>query len=232
MARIYYGDVSPLLGEGALERALDRLPPFQRERVKAMRRIEDRARSAGAWCLLLAALKEEGTDFAGRTFFRQEGGKPCLSGPGAPQFNLTHGGMTAACAVGRGPVGADFQPITAARPAVVRRCFAPEEAAALAALPPGERDGALCRVWSAKESAAKALGRGLALPFDRLVICREGERAFARWAGRELPLFAWPLAGGWLTVCAGEDCAPPRLLPPEILWNGLAPTGGAEGRNE
>jgi 4'-phosphopantetheinyl transferase len=96
-------------------------------------------------------------------------GKPHLTaGAGAPhrlRFNLAHCGAAAQLAVTvDDDVGVDLeQPLPEnAWPAVARRCCSPGELTVLASLPPHARALALAQIWTRKEAAGKALGRGLA----------------------------------------------------------------------
>lgn len=97
-------------------------------------------------------------------------GKPALKSA-TLAFNLSHSGDAAAVALARGvEVGVDLE--TASRPRsharLAQRYFCASETQALAALAPHEREAAFLRLWTAKESVLKALGRGLAFGLDRL----------------------------------------------------------------
>jgi 4'-phosphopantetheinyl transferase len=95
-------------------------------------------------------------------------GKPHLiTGTGAPhrlRFNLAHCGAAALLAVTvDDDVGVDLeQPLPEdAWTAVARRCCSAGELTVLASLPPDARALALAQIWTRKEAAGKALGRGL-----------------------------------------------------------------------
>lgn len=97
-------------------------------------------------------------------------GKPALA-TAALSFNLSHSGDAAAVALARGiEVGIDLETMSRPRPhaRLARRFFCPSEARALAAVAPQDRETAFLRLWTAKESVLKALGRGLAFGLDRL----------------------------------------------------------------
>jgi 4'-phosphopantetheinyl transferase len=90
-------------------------------------------------------------------------GKPAIHGA-AIQFNLSHSGAMAACAVTQDrPVGIDIERI---RPmpeleSIARRVLQPEECRQLLELGAEERLAAFFRCWTRREAYVKALGAGL-----------------------------------------------------------------------
>jgi 4'-phosphopantetheinyl transferase len=101
-------------------------------------------------------------------FGRESRGRPFLRHAGAPDFNLSDtvgGTLVAVCGAGR--IGVDLERIDRALPAVriARRWFAPDEAAALAALPELGARLRFLQWWTAKEASCKATGTGI---FGRL----------------------------------------------------------------
>ena len=89
-------------------------------------------------------------------------GKPVLQ-QHALHFNLSHSGALALVAVACVPVGIDLEQ---ARPEVDAAALAPlvchpAERAALAALPPGQRQQHFLQLWTHKEAYCKLLGTGL-----------------------------------------------------------------------
>jgi 4'-phosphopantetheinyl transferase len=124
-------------------------------------------------------------------------GKPALQGTPL-QFNLSHSGAIAACAVARSEeVGIDIEKL---RPMsdlerVARRFFHPEESRKLLALREEDRAPAFFRCWTRKEAYIKALGDGLFAPLDRFeVTLAPGEPvAFVHIDDR--PAAEWSLLG-------------------------------------
>lgn len=103
-------------------------------------------------------------------FVEGANGKPAVA-PSLPRvaFNLSHTRGLIALAVSRGlaqaPLGVDVE--DAGRDielSVAERFFAPEEVAALRALPAGEQRRRFFTLWSLKESFIKATGLGMSLP--------------------------------------------------------------------
>ena len=132
-------------------------------------------------------------------------GKPRLAGScgqGRIRFNVSHSGDLWACAVGfHREVGLDVEELRPERAveSIIKRYFAPAEAAALAALPDAERPAAFHRVWTRKEAWLKARGFGITVPLDsfevshgageaRLLATRPDPAEAARWTLRDLDL--------------------------------------------
>ena len=102
---------------------------------------------------------------------RGEHGKPRLAGPRVLEFNLSHSGRALLVGVSRSrPLGVDLEASRQNRPVLdlARRYFDPAEAAALAALPEGQRQCAFLRLWSCKEAVLKAHGRGIGYGLNRI----------------------------------------------------------------
>jgi len=114
-------------------------------------------------------------------------------------LSISHSaGRALAAIAGSAPLGADLERIEPRSPLLVDDYFTADEAARVAACPPGDRDRAITAIWSAKESALKARRTGL----------REDPRRMRVALGRGAPHAAWhplqvtvdgepPLAGWW-----------------------------------
>jgi 4'-phosphopantetheinyl transferase len=97
-------------------------------------------------------------------FAREYKGRPYLAHEGAPDFNLSDTTGGTLLAVTRGArVGVDLE-LAARKPPALRlaaRYFAPQEAAALATMPPEDAARAFILSWTAKEASCKATGTGI-----------------------------------------------------------------------
>jgi 4'-phosphopantetheinyl transferase len=157
------------------------------------------------------------------------GGKPHLASPASTgvEHNLSDSGDLALLAVSRaGPVGVDVEYMRPQREleAIARSHFAPEEQAALSALPDGERFAAFYRIWTRKEAFIKATGTGLAYGLARFAVTHTARDArLTRVA--EGPPTAWSLRA--LAVPAGYEAAlvsrAPALPHEERTWSGVTP---------
>jgi 4'-phosphopantetheinyl transferase len=142
-------------------------------------------------------------------------GKPALRGA-ALQFNLSHSGAMAACAVALDKeIGIDIELI---RPmsdleSIARRFFHAEECRKLLVLSEEDRETAFFRCWTRKEAYIKALGDGLYAPLDRfeVTLAADEPAAFVQIDGRpaaaEWSLFGLDVGPGYagaVAVC-GTD---------------------------
>ena len=130
---------------------------------------------------------------------RGEHGKPHFPGPfGKLGFNWSHSGGRALFAIGCGgegfEVGVDIERVRP-RPRALElaaRFFAPDETAALAALPEERLLHGFLRFWTAKEAVLKANGGGLSYGLERVSFAL-GDAAVTPVAfqGEIAPASAW-----------------------------------------
>jgi 4'-phosphopantetheinyl transferase len=130
-------------------------------------------------------------------FRRTPRGKPYLDPESGIRFNLSHSDGMALVAVARGgEVGVDVERIREMPDAlrIAQRILRPEEADALAALPPERYAEPFFRYWTRFEARLKAAGQGL---------------------GDKLPTNAWPVTdlepGPGYTAAVAAECAPGRV---------------------
>jgi 4'-phosphopantetheinyl transferase len=108
-----------------------------------------------------------------------------VEGARAPAgVSLSHRAGLGLCVVGPSGVafGADVELIEPRSRAFVESFFAAEEQEAWRAAPAGAQDALACLLWSAKESALKALREGLRVD-TREVVVRLGGEAPGGWGG-------------------------------------------------
>ena len=89
-----------------------------------------------------------------------EHGKPFLTAPAVIEFNLSHSRGALLVAISRRQaLGVDIEVPSRARPVIdlAERCFAADEAIALARLDPTAQQSAFLKLWSCKEAVVKAL---------------------------------------------------------------------------
>ena len=185
---LYALDVSALEADSAVWAAF--VSPGRRERMAAIRRIDDRRRSLGVELALNAALSRHMDGYAPPPAYRRlPGGKPVLRNARGWHISLAHAGDWAVCALHRAPVGVDIE----------RR----ERAAAIPV-----------REWVGVESYLKLTGEGLAGGFRTLCA---GETEVFR-LGQRMACLCRAEVGDCL-LCAATD-APAALkleivAPPE-----------------
>lgn len=136
-------------------------------------------------------------------------GKPGFSSLPGKEFNLSHSGTLALCALDSAPVGVDIQLVKSWRPSLPGRVCAPEELSWL------ERQEdfwpSFTALWAMKESRCKQNGQGLRGPISAISVpLPQGEETLYLHQGLWFRIYA---GAGWFgAVCA---CSPP---PCDILW--------------
>ena len=134
------------------------------------RPLDDQRRSAVARAALsrLVATRA-GIDPAAVTLDHDEHGRPLIEGS-ALAVSIAHAAEFVACAVSERAVGVDLERTDRpeADAALAKRFCTPAERRQLDNLPVDERQQALVRLWTRKEAVAKALGLGVAIPFEQL----------------------------------------------------------------
>lgn len=163
--------------DSTVDEALGVLSAEERRQAERLRTRELRRR----FVVRRARLREVLARYLGASpqairFDRGAHGKPALASPWSDsglQFSASHSTDLGLVAVARDiALGVDIERI---RPladfeALVRRFFAASENDALRRLPEPERLEAFFRGWARKEAVLKALGTGLSLGLDRVVV--------------------------------------------------------------
>jgi 4'-phosphopantetheinyl transferase len=139
-------------------------------------------------------------------------------------ISLSHSAGVAFCVVSRQPMalGCDLEEIANRDPALVTDYFTAGEAEMIGKAPPADRMMLVNLVWSAKESALKALGEGLRRDTQSVVVavapvgwrngwnalnvtCRETNRVFHGW---------WRAGNGFVHTVAADR---PIMIPVEAI---------------
>lgn len=146
--------------------------------------------------------------------------------PAPCAVSLSHAGGTAFCVVAppQTSIGCDLERVEPRDDAFVATFFAPSERRLVAAAG-AARDRLITLVWSAKESAAKAVGEGLRLDVRDLLVDVEPASSWevateaSRWSPLAVRMAERRFAGWWrcapagvLVVVGAPDPAPPRAL--------------------
>jgi len=143
---------------------------------------------------------------------RLEGGKPCFGGEETRQFNLSHSGSFALCALDEKAVGVDIQIVKSWRPGLPQRVCSEWELAWLE-----ERGGswdAFALLWALKESKIKQSGRGLRDSVRGISVpLPEKEASLYELDGLWFRTYT---GDGWAAAACGVN--PP---PEELLWRAL-----------
>ncbi|MBO5339881.1 MAG: 4'-phosphopantetheinyl transferase superfamily protein [Oscillospiraceae bacterium] len=129
---------------------------------------ENIARREDAYALLAHAVRRRWGLVELPRIARGEQGKPFF--PAFPQyhFNLSHSGSFALCALDTQPVGVDIEVIRPHHPRLHERICSEVQLAWLEKQP--DRQTALLRLWTLKESRVKYTGLGLTTPLRSIDI--------------------------------------------------------------
>ena len=138
---------------------------------------------------------------------RAEFGKPFFPDLPERQFNLSHSGPYALCALDRRPVGVDIQTVGPHRPRILQRVCSREERAWLDEQ--SDLWAAFAQLWALKESRAKYTGAGLTSPIAEIRVPLPAPGVLTL-DGLHFRVYSGP---GWRAAACGES--PP---PEEILW--------------
>lgn len=164
----YRMDTDVLRDAALFEKAYASVPAWRQRKIDRLRTEEGKRQSLGAALLLQAAMRDAGLSEK-LPVALSKNGKAYFPDVPSFHFNLSHSGHQAICVVAEQPVGCDIQEAGTVRPAVVKKCLAPEEYEAWQAFPPEEQGMAFLKYWTLKESAVKLLGRGLTYDIATLV---------------------------------------------------------------
>lgn len=176
------------------EMATDCLSAAERAHVAALRRPADRQRFA-ATRTALRRLLGQALGCAPEALMLEAGphGKPVLSMPGAPAFNVSHAGdhawiaLTQAHPGGGEQVGVDIEWMDPALDrdtlrGMAEHCLTPRERAWLESLPPQAWRHGFFTLWTAKEALLKALGVGIADHLQHVSVVPGADGAVRRHA--------------------------------------------------
>ena len=178
--QLFLCDVPPG-AERHLPGLLARLDSAERDRASRFMFDRDRLSYAAAHVLLRHALDQVAGERRPWRFAVDAFGKPSLDPPfGAIRFNLSHtDGLVAVATSRRGEIGVDVEsalgePDESTFSSLI---LAPEEVAELDGC--ADRANRLLRLWVAKEALAKAIGLGLSLPVNEIMVQGEPPQLIA-----------------------------------------------------
>ncbi len=153
MTEVFISDVSKLNSDISVYK--DKVSDYRYQKALSYKNEADRLLSIGAELLL--------ADYLGRipNYKIDEFGKPygeCV------EFNFSHSGNVAVCAVSDRPVGADIEKIRDVNLQIAKKKFCANEYETI--IKSENPQNAFFEYWVKKESYVKALGKGMRIPFD------------------------------------------------------------------
>ena len=210
-------EVSPLRDLTLFQFCYESQPLWRRKKIDTLRRLPDKIQSLGAGILLQKALP--GADLTQIRF--GENGKPYLPGS-STQFNLSHAGDWALCAVGGVRLGCDIEQMKSCHMSVAHRFFCAEETRMLEEAQGEAEQDLFFRLWTIKESYLKAVGEGLSKPLNSFCVTFTNDGPALSGLQSEWQLREYRVADGYrCALCAAAGSVPPAevellscILPP------------------
>lgn len=217
--RLYLMDTRALEDPERFSARYLEMPPWRKAKIDALRFEKDKRLSLAAGVLLRRALERAGAGEAEVCF--EKNGKPYLPGGGL-EFNLSHSGRVAVCAVSPRPVGVDVEAFRHFDEKLLRHiCREDELAFFRARAAPGDEDRFFTGLWTLKESFLKYLGTGILLPPREVRIEPAPGGELRAVCGRypaaagEVYFTQYALEGHALSVCS-----PGKAFAAEMEWAG------------
>ena len=171
MIEIYVVNVGGILGRPLSPSLVKIVDAEKQSRIMNFRRREDANRTLYSDLLARAVLAHRtGRSPVEFRFLTSGNGKPRLAGEADPFFSLSHSGNWIVCAAGEFVIGVDVEEIRAFDPATAEEFLSDGEQDEFARLAGDSRRNYYFKIWTLKESFAKAVGFGLGLPFRDLSV--------------------------------------------------------------
>lgn len=179
-AFIYFENVRKYYNKNLFESYYCSLPEYRKRIIDKLKTTKSKCLSLSAENLLRYALKASGTDLiSSEPIFNEYGKGSFPSVSDVFQYNLSHSGDYAVCAVNHGPeqIGCDVEKIRKVNFNVAKRFFTEKEyETVLSEASEEKRLETFFRFWTLKESYIKALGTGLhkSLRSFEITVSKEG----------------------------------------------------------
>lgn len=197
MVQVYVTRIDEEMDEETFAGLYAAVSDYRRQKTDRLKRRPDKVRSLAAGALFRYGMERDWRKSKDPDWWEKisenirldSRGKLYLEGV---SFNLSHGGIYAAAAIGVEPVGIDVEGGRAPSERIAAR-FHPEEQSWYEK----EGEGMFYRLWTAKESVMKRDGRGIAMGLDSFSVFSEGLKD---------EIYSLPLDGDyWLSLCTSEE---------------------------
>lgn len=166
--KVYIVRTDALNDEKVFARLYNAVSEERRRKADRFVQKRDKMLSIGAEILMKRALSDCGIEDFSLKY--GENGKPYLA-DNRLYFNLSHSENTVICAVSEREIGADAEKVGDFDLEIARRFFHRDEFELLEKLPTNaEKREMFFRLWTLKESFAKALGKGILMPLGSFCI--------------------------------------------------------------
>lgn len=157
-AYIFYAYISDI----DLEKDSMSVSQYRLNKIQRLRQDDDKKRSLLSELLLLYGLnKLEIPHTTPLEFNENDHGKPYIKDISNWQFNISHGGDMAVCAISENAVGVDIEDIARESRGISEKYFTDAEKEL------SEKYG-MSYIWTRKEAVAKANGTGIGIGIERI----------------------------------------------------------------
>lgn len=212
---IYIADISPLQNPDLFNSFYHQLPSSRRKKIDRFRVESDKRLSLGAGILLKSACREHGIGDADEDMLTGKNGKEHFENYPQLFYNLSHSGERAMCVFSETEAGCDVEKIDKLQWSVAERVFSTDERSWLKKQEDaGKGETAFTRIWTLKESFLKALGFGLAAPFElsSVSVLKEGRAQTITYDSRSCSFSEPDLKDGYRYSCCLQDALPGDMI--------------------
>lgn len=210
MVKLYVADIKKLPDPLLNSELLHKLPQQRQQRIHDMKQEKSRKQSMGAGLLLQKVLALY--HIHDSQVKPDKNGKPVVEGL---EFNLSHSGDLAICAVSDKPIGCDVEELREAPKGMAERYFSETEQAFVNSFSGDEYNRAFFQIWTMKEGYVKMTGEALRLPFKEYEVVGNEKGILRDGEEQACCLRTMELQGYIISICA-EDSAPV-----EVVWENL-----------
>lgn len=216
--RLYAADASELADTTLYAAAYAAASGQRRQKTDRLLFEKDRRLSLAAELLLRFGLSEAGVKPDTLEFGYGEHGKPYLSSFPEIQFNLSHSGTRAVCAISPAAVGCDIERITEPAAAVAGKVFSKSEYDAVFGQESFDAQKEMFfRIWTRKESFVKATGLGVFKSLEIFEAAKDNPDETAAADSNQSPVLTDPEGHRWFfreyrfdkeyacSVCSAQD---------------------------
>jgi 4'-phosphopantetheinyl transferase len=195
---------------------LSKLDKDRRYKIKELKIEEEKYRSITAGLLLYHAFIQSGysnEQWDNITVSYGEYGKPYLDGYEQFNYSISHSGNYCICAVDSEGIGADIQEMRPWRLQMAKRFFNQSEYERLAShTSTDEAEREFYNIWTAKESVAKLIGRGIGAGISHLVTDSEYDTINDLKKNKRYNIKIFDEIEGYVVcVCSRKEIFPDRL---------------------
>lgn len=157
--KLYIKDNLESITDEELERMLDALPEWRREKAMRFKFRQGRLECALGYHLLCDALAEQYGITESPAFEYGEHGKPILTAHPGVYFNISHCKSAVACVLSDSEVGVDVESMGRFNESLARYVLCDEEYELV--MKAADKDEEFIKYWTKKEAVLKLTGEGL-----------------------------------------------------------------------